>query len=327
MNTQHTEQIREIFIQNRLPAPTKITPFESGQINFVYDIDNTYVIKIEGKETFATGIFKHQGSLMEQLSTLGVSVPKVIAVGDEPVKYLLLEKIPGTNLINDWENFSKKEKESLFIQIAKELRGIHSLKANIFSPLTYTGLTFSTLGEAMDEHFNSFELERVNLKPKFKAALEFLEKYYRDNRSALDDPELKPACIHGDFHFGNIFHKDSRITGIIDWDWSGQMPKEYELYNILGFYIQPAKYVEEKLEKEYREKLKQEIQWLREFYPELFVHPNLLQLIRLFFIPGFKDDFYWHEKGRWNDGVMEDVLKRIEFIYGKGLEDFIYGKL
>ena len=324
MTTQHTEIIKEIFTQNRLPAPTKITPFESGQINFVYDIDDTYVIKIEGKETFATGIFKHQVTLMKELAQRGVPVPKVIAIGDEPVKYLVLEKIPGTNLINDWGNFSTQEKESLFIQIAEELRGIHSVEAQSFGILTYTGISFPTLGEAMDEHVNSFEFERVSLKPKVIAALEFLEQYYQDNRSVLNDPELKPVCIHGDFHFGNIFHQDRKITGIIDWDWSGHMPKEYELYKILGFYLQPAKYVEEKLEKEYRAQLKQEIQWLREFYPELFAHPNLLELMRLFSISDFKDDFYWHEKGRWSDAVMEDALKRIEFIYGKGLGEFIF---
>lgn len=82
--------------------------------------------------------------------------------------------------------------------------------------------------------------------------------------------------------------------------------------------------MEKKLEIEHRRKLTQEIHWLRKYYPELFSHPRLLDLIRLFYIPVFIDDFYWHEKGRWNDQVLEDVLRQIRFIFSDQLGDFIF---
>lgn len=325
IESERIAHIVEICKSCNLPSPQVITPYTSGQINYVYNIDGRYVIKIEGKEAYATGIFSHQEELMQRLAGVGAKIPKIIAIGEKPVKFLLMEKIEGTALVNDWPALARSQQRSFVEQIATQMKLIHSLKYKNFSTSAYTHAEFTTLAEAYNDHYRCLKVNTEGFTPELQEAFARIEDFYRTHKTLLDDPTLRPVCIHGDFHFGNIFHKDGKITGVIDWDWSAQMPKEYEFLNIVGFYYQPYKYVEESLEAKYKAPLIEEMTWFRNAYPALFAHPHLVDIVRLWHLPSFIDDFYWYEHGRWNEEVMYDVVRRMDFILGEGLKRLLHG--
>jgi len=317
-NKQDQKIITEVAKKNSLFLDNKITEFSSGQINNVYNLNNKYVIKIEGGMSYAKGIFEHQEKITRQLIKSGSKLPKIIDTGRiENKGYLLMEKLVGNNLVYDWPKLPEIEKERLISQLAEQLKIFHSLEYNEYNIEIYLGNNYPELEKTVHKAIGFERIDKNKLKTEHLKNLEMMEKFYQENKKVIKGEKGSAVFVHNDIHFENIFYQNNKIIGIIDFDWACQTPQDYELRNIADFFLFPFKYVEKKLEPKYQKSLNKEMGYLKKYYPELFQIKNLATRIKIFYIIIFVRFIVDCQHGRWHDnqGFLDKVNKDIEKIY------------
>ena len=325
MNEIDKKIIQKVFKKNKIKAD-KIIRFASGQINRVYDIDNKFVIKIEGDFEFAKDLIKHQPEIIRKLQAGGASVPNLIDHGNiEGKNYLLMNRIDGDGLANVWYGLDKSQKENFMSQIVEQLKIFHSIE---FENFTISGEVDKKYQKWIAAVRDVSDFSRINknlLEITAKDDVEYVENFYNNKVDILKNVK-ESVLVHQDIHFENIFYKDNNITGIIDFDWSCQAPREYDLWIIADYFHAPWYYVEERLEKYYQNKMMEEMKMLRKYYPELFEVENLLDKIRLYYISNLIDSVENYQKGRWTKSVLDKVHVKVnDFYKSSWLEEFLFG--
>ncbi|MFH0969170.1 MAG: aminoglycoside phosphotransferase family protein [Patescibacteria group bacterium] len=325
MENNDKQIIQEILRKNNLSVSENITRFTSGQINRVYNINGKYVLKIEGDIEIKKGLFKHQPEITERLLYAGVKVPKIIDYGKVDGKeYLLMEKVKGTNLSYEWLKFDDSQRENFLIQLADQLQKIHSIKFGDYALPMCRKKRFSNFNDAIRNSIQFEKIDKTKLSNNLRESIEYLDKFYEKNISLINNNE-ESVLIHNDIHFENIFFAGDKITGIIDWDWACQAPRDYELWKIVDYFYEPADYVEEGLESVYSQYVpKNEIKILRENYPKLFEASDLCEKIRLYLLENIIGLVSDTQAGIWSNNVLDKVERKIEVIYKNDwLEKFL----
>jgi len=312
---RNTEIVKLIAKKNGLQA-NSISCYVSGQINFVYDLNGKYIIKIEGDLNHAKGILKPQTGITRQLINAGAKVPKIFDAGEIMGKpYLLMEKLSGTDLVYDWLKFSSKEKENFMAQLAEQLKIFHSLKYDNYSVTISSGIIKPNLKDAINYLTDFRRINKNKLKKEYLKDVDFLEKFYQANEVILDE-EKTAVLVHNDMHLENIFYRDDKITGLIDLDWVCQAPKDYELWKLVDVFYDPKKTVAKKLEPLYKGyRMTKECGWLKKYYPQLFASPNLIIRIKLFSLENLINKIVDYQNGRWSERVMINLQKQIDDFY------------
>lgn len=315
MQNNEKQIIEKILEKNNILFPENISRFVSGQINHVYDINNECVLKIEGDIESKKGLFKHQPEVIKKLLSVGAKIPKIIDYGKINGKeYLLMEKVSGNNLSYRWLNFSDSQKENFLIQLAEQLKEIHSIKFNNYALPICRQKRFSDFHEAIKDSIKFKKIDKAKLSTSFTESVEYLEYFYYKNINLITNEE--PVLIHNDFHFENIFYLKDRITGIIDWDWACQAPRDYELWKLVDYFYEPSDYVEESMESTYSKYIPQnEFKILRKVYPELFKSEDLCDKIRIYLLNNIIRLIVDTQAGVWSDNVLVKVENKIEKIY------------
>ena len=310
--------IEEVTKKNNLQPLGHYSRFSSGIISRVYDLGN-FVLKIEGDREDVKGILKTQPEVMNKLAGLGARVSRVVDYGEFMDKaYLLMEKIPGTILAYSWLGFSKKQKENFIAQLAEQLKIFHSMKFDAYAMPIHNSRPVHNLLEAVESLINFERIDKSKLKKEYLADLELLEKFYFENKPVLDETNTA-VFVHSDIHLENIFYKDDDLTGIIDFDWGSQAPRDYELSKITGTFYEPLKTVEEKLEPLYEGyKMTEEYGFLKKYYPEFFDVENLLTRIRLFSLEDMANTIFDYQQGRWSESTMIGLKKSIDAYFRGG---------
>ena len=316
---QDLELIKSVSKKNKLPE-VKPVRFPSGVINRVYDLGNC-VIKIEGSDltNFAKGVLKFQPAVIGQLVALGAKVPRILDYSEfEGRPYILMEKAVGQNLIYDWLRFNLKEKENFIAQVCEQLQIFHSLKFDSYSIPIYQGKKFDNLKAALTNVVNFADIDKIKLKKDYREDLEFLEDFFAQNISLLDEKDPS-VLIHNDIHLENIFHKGNEVTAIIDFDWATAAPRYYELWKIADVFYDPKKYGEEGLESIYQGyRMTEEFKFIKKHYLKLFETPDLLTKIRLFNLENVIYKITDYQKGRWSENVMIGLKQQINDFYRDG---------
>ena len=310
--------IEAVLKKNNLHSLDEYKRFSSGIISRVYDLGN-FVLKIEGDHEDVKGILKPQLEVMNRLAKLGARVSKVIDYGEFMDKaYLLMEKIPGTILVYSWLNFTTKQKENFIAQVCEQLKIFHSIKFDTYAIPIHNSRPVRNLLETVESLINFKRIDKSKLKQEYVEDVELLEKFYLDNKHVLDEANTA-VFVHSDIHLENIFYEENRLTGIIDFDWVSQAPKDYELSKITGFFYEPLKTVEEKLEPLYKgHRMTEEYGWLKKYYPQLFEVDNLLTRIRLFSLEDMTNTIFDYQQGRWSENTMIGLKKSVDDYFRGG---------
>lgn len=309
MKTDYISLAKLIAAKNHIDI-SSIKKFDSGEVNKVFNINNKFVIKIEGEPEVATNLLKRQPEKIEMLYQKGGRVPKILDYGQMDGKeYLLMEKIEGINLSADWWSFNDLQKENLIEQIAEQLIIFHSIKSDLYFNNS------SNFKEAVSKEPNFAEINKTTLKPKYKKLIETLEIFFESKLELLNE-ENTAVFNHNDLHFENIIYKDASITGIIDFDYFTYAPIDYELRKLIDFAHTPSNYLSRKLGLKYKnQQLTVEIKMLRKHYPSLFQHQNQIDRIKLYLI----EELLWavsgYQKGKWSEKAMILVEKKIHDWY------------
>ena len=198
-----------------------------GESNEVYGIrtkQNNYVILRIGhwdKKTFERELWA-----VEQSAAVGVPVPRILAIGEEPsesapVYYCIQEKLHGTTLdtLLYSSDLSPERAKAIVEKAGEALARIHSIKTS-----GWGYLDTPTYGEhaQLDNKFAKVEaesdristaLQRTNVPvPNVETILEQL-------KSGISVFQGNQRLVHGDFGPKHIFvDEHDEITGVIDWE-------------------------------------------------------------------------------------------------------------
>lgn len=308
------EIIKMVAEKNKVTLDREPHRYTSGIINHVYDLDK-FVLKIEDADKHWSGILKPQKEIISKLINAGAKVPKIFDTGEYDGRhFILMEKIAGNNLSYDWFKFNSQEKESIIEQIAHQLQIFHSIQFDNYSINIQSNKKFNNLKEAIQNLINFEKIDKSKLKKEYIKDLEYIEGFYKDNIDVLDE-QSTAVLVHNDISFENIFHKNGKLTGIIDFDWASAAPKDYELWAITILFYEPQRRVEEKLEPLYKSQMIEEYKLLKKYYPALFEVSNLANRVRLYLIEDIIDRVAGYQKGRWSESVMLEVQKFIKQLY------------
>jgi len=269
--------IQKILTKNQFDEATKVSLFSGGQINSVYQIGEALVLKIENE----LDVTPHQPEIMSLALRAGAKVPKILDFGQiDGKRYLLMSKISGRKLSEDWFSFSDEQKENLIRQIVEQLKIFHSIGFAKYSSRRPN--EFDNWETAIDWLTNLDRIEVDKIAGRHREDFELVRDFYLSHKQLLYDSD-PPVLVHNDLHFENILHEGGELTGIIDFDFARQAPKDYELWHLLDSLRVPKYFVEEKLEKSWENfKVGQEIAWFKKYYPELFEKKDLITRIKLY---------------------------------------------
>ncbi|MBI4050770.1 MAG: phosphotransferase [Candidatus Doudnabacteria bacterium] len=310
-----SEIIKIVANKNKLVLNREPARFTSGFVNHVYDLDK-FVLKIEDGSEYYKGILKPQGAVLGKLINAGAKVPKVFDTGDlEGRFYVLMEKVPGTNLSYDWLKFNLVEKESFIEQIAQQMQIFHSIKFDTYAITILAKKRFKNLRDSVANFVNFKKIDKTKLKKEFVADVEFLESFFEKNMHILNEHNTA-VLVHTDISLENVFYQSNKIAGIIDWDWACQAPKDYELWEISDAFYNPKRRVEDQLKPFYEGyQMTEEFGFLKKYYPAMFATPNLINRIRIFIMDDLIDRFVYYQNGKATESLLVETQRQIKDFY------------
>ena len=274
----------------------RVIPLDGGQINFVYRVGEDHVLKVERN----LSVLPHQPELLEKAQAAGAKVPRVIDCGNfEGKHYILMERVTGRKLSESWLGFTEQEREGFIAQIADQLRIFHSIRFDKYSP--QRPIEFDNFEDAIKWQ-TSFD--GIHFDAETQGQVQSLESFFRNKIVTLNETGTA-VFVHNDFHLGNVLYEGDRLTGIIDFDFSRQAPKDYELWHLVDFFRWPKYYVEKSQESTWEGyRSSTELKQFKKYYPELFSKADLPTRIRLYLI----DDII----GTLRDGAKAKFLEKTE---------------
>lgn len=221
-----TEQDAETIVQNTLHEPVRfITRFQTGLCHYVYDIltasNTAVVVRIARSDAAATLTGAVYWSRL--LRPLGVPLPRILHAElqpqSTPFPFLLLERLPGTDLGHVYPQLSQKEKRCIVKEVVHAQALVNGLSQGNgfgyalgyeapFPHRTWTEVILASLARsrsriAQGAVFDGAIVDRLHDKlPKFARYLDHVSP-----TPFLDDTTTKNVIVH-----------DGRLSGIVDVD-------------------------------------------------------------------------------------------------------------
>lgn len=247
---------------------TTVIPFpdQGGSfINQVYlvctDQDEMLVLKVENKNWEREKTLNEVAALEYLNRNTTIPVPKVLAyesaIHDSLIghEYILMTRVSGTPLNHEFERiYANPELYSHVLEqladVLAELKqqtfsSIGSLRAqdstDIKCPIDFANLGYETGCRMFSEYalrWMTYYLSEMKiLRDAGHQNAKYFEKHISQleqliespNLCRLDKPEETFPFSHQDFVMKNILIDDETITAILDWEWSGSAPSEFEI--------------------------------------------------------------------------------------------------
>jgi aminoglycoside phosphotransferase (APT) family kinase protein len=216
--------IQRIWAANGLGRIERIEPVKRGLNNRATVVDDAYVIRFDVLDL--KGVCRYVGEQLayERLRAVGLPAPEVVALDLSktliPYHYMILTKVDGRPLIDDWQDFSPAQQAKIGQTAGRYLAQMHAITLDGFGKLSRLATT--PLPRWYDHVAEFFE----------RYAGPLTEQGVLDNatytRMCASVERLRPAfdmtssgrLIHADYQFENLLHVDGRITAILDFEWS-----------------------------------------------------------------------------------------------------------
>jgi aminoglycoside 2''-phosphotransferase len=192
-----------------------------GQFNDILFINDDLIFRFPRYEESISNFLQEIQILRRLQGSLNLPIPNPIYIssGTSPVGNIFMgyQLLPGRPLFREVLNEIEAESmlESLAQQLASFLYGLHTLShaklglnLPVHNPLAETQIFFSNV----EKHL--FPYMRAEAR---NSVTEHFENYFGDPKLH----EFEPSIIHGDFGGSNILYDSSRITGIIDFSFTG----------------------------------------------------------------------------------------------------------
>lgn len=195
----------EICLNNGKRAILKIAPLKEMRIM-------TYEKNIMLSEVEAMKMAKKTGE---------IPVPDLIGYDDSCTicnsPYFFMEKIDGRSLNMEKNSLSADQIADIYIEVGKINRKINEINCPCFGypgqPAFQGNEWFPVFQKMLENGIQDAENSNVDLKIPINTLRAFLKK----DKNIFDEV-TEPKLVHWDCWDGNIFVKDGKVTGIIDWE-------------------------------------------------------------------------------------------------------------
>ncbi len=275
--------IREICRQESIACQT-VQVLQGGQVNAVYRIDDAYVLRIGAREN-AWQRLQHETALLQSLAA-DMPVPRVYAFGQQDgFVYQIQQYIAGQSLFSQWKTLPTQVQEKLVAELATYLKILHNRTCPYFGQghedtpayASWADLLVAKFQQTVDE----LAALQIRMMPGF---LELAVSYFEEHKHLLQAGV--PVLTHGDLTLANILVDEGKISALLDFEYSLQAPKDYELGVIEAFCLYPNDWAAEGNEIYCTTDFASFIQLLRKEYPELFEIPHLRERVNLYHLTG-----------------------------------------
>ena len=196
-----------------LGKPVSIAPIPEGHSGFTYFVTAgaaRYVLRLPppGARIAGTADVMRQGRIMAALHAAGLPTPAVPIICDDPIvdgrPFVLMEQVEGDRI----EKAAAQEKP---LDIARA--AVDVLKRLQALPLERTGIG--------DEEPVGLRAEMMRWGMLMQRAPEELTTRAGELGGRLAEKvpdERAPTLVHGDYHYGNMLFRGSRLVAILDWE-------------------------------------------------------------------------------------------------------------
>jgi len=181
----------------------------------------------------------------------------------DDAEYILMNKIDGVPLSEVFWKLTREKQINYIEQIANILKELHQFTYDDIGSFNQD-MDIVKIVDTTNGPFNTFseyaacDIEsRANFLQEQNEFLDFIHplrdyassiRYFKDNSPFV--------LTHGDFDLKNIMVKDDKITGVLDFEWSGSFPKSYELNNLRhDLHFEKNDFLQLAFEKIYEEKI------------------------------------------------------------------------
>ncbi|PYI12547.1 phosphotransferase family protein [Aspergillus sclerotiicarbonarius CBS 121057] len=191
-------------------------------------------VKIKPKKWFR----RSEAAMMQYASENGILAPRVLGCYNvKPnMTVTVTDRVPGESLDKVWHTLTKPQRESIQSQLQHQVQEFRKHTqpyigrlGNIKTYNFFDRLHNNDMGPfASEEEFDEWCFARV----KFPLQQAFWKRYLPKMRNKKPS---KFVLTHGDLAARNIIVQDGRITGIVDWEYSGFFPEymEYALATVI----------------------------------------------------------------------------------------------
>lgn len=262
--------------------------------NFLVKVETdkeTYFLKIYDSKIEAKTGYK-LAHLYPLLLENNIPVPNVIKYDDslELVKqpYLIITEIEGQMLCDVIETMRREDKISFYYEFGKIIAKVHSITFDKFGG-TFDGKTVQNFTEANDkgpfDNWKDMHQEMIKFRlnifrnSDFEDLIEPIMNWFNKN-SNLIDYDITPRLLHVDLNQKNVFVKNNKISGIIDFDAAFVGHNEEELMRTEGANFSNDKELKQSFFKGYTEiiKLDDKYEQRRKYYyfARLLVHTDCI---------------------------------------------------
>jgi len=316
------EQIADYLQSAGVCSASNVEKIGGGGMNEVFLVDGKLIVRLSDRKDGET--FRRENQILRAIGGK-IRAPKVILTDCSQSRMacdiMVLEKIEGKTLASSWHGLTERQKGSCIGQVCDELKKLHGLSQQGIPDSGETLSWAERFGMYVKGCLESASSD-VQIDPRIVL---FLKDYFLKNMRRLKEP-IPQGLTHNDIHFGNILVSEGNLAALLDFEYAGICPIDYESAKIINFCRTPAQYVEEEIQSPYDRPMPEVLEMFRESYPEMFGNEALSVRQKLFLIPETLWGFKLAHKPRpgSTSGVSPEELKRgqktaydrFDFFYG-----------
>lgn len=220
---QH-DTLQSIWNANGLGQIHTVQRAKRGSNNLATVVNDRYVIRFDLLDLDGTCRYKGEQLAYRLLREADIPAPEVVALDLSksiiPYNYIILSKIDGTPLIDDWASFSQEQRAATGRAAGRYLAMMHNIMLDGFGNLS--GLEGDPLPrwyDHVDGFFERYAAALLNARVIDPAIYARMRRCV-DHVRPLVDMSAHGRLIHSDYQFENVLHCDGVITGIIDFEWA-----------------------------------------------------------------------------------------------------------
>lgn len=196
---------------------------DRGSVNPAFIVNERYVVRFNVSPKSA-GRFESEAMAYGRLAGK-VPVPTAVAVDSSrtvvDAEFLISTRLPGEPVFDGWNDLSEDDRERLAHAAGRHLAVIHQERFPRFGKLRdiASGGGFERWSDYIVDYFQRYAAQARELSildGEFEREISMALEAERGLLDALEDGRL----VHSDYHFENILHVSTDITGIIDFEWA-----------------------------------------------------------------------------------------------------------
>jgi aminoglycoside phosphotransferase (APT) family kinase protein len=273
--TTATIRVRQVMHHAGLPSHLVPVRVESAR-NEVWLVGD-FVIRIAAEASTRRLVYEQE--VVARLPR-EVRHPGVIHTGRAPFgQWCLMRRVPATPLAHQWLELNEAQRYGAVLSLARALRAIHGVDSS--------GLEPPFLAEGSLECSHQLPVDRLwRLVDQLRSTRAIDPGLLLAATALVDTAEAvlgpQPATlVHGDFHLENVLVADGVVQAVIDFEFARAGWPELDLEVLLRFCEEPQLHVGSAGGTISRDDFRPVVTWLRDGYPELFEHPNLVERVNL----------------------------------------------